>query len=111
MKVSEKELVIGRRNALKMLGLGSAAMLSGCFGDTVAIERANMIAPSKAFNIGNISPVAFTTGTNRQQMMFEVMQPFRSELAAAIKNKKVILKVNMVVTSVANLRLQLKTKK
>ena len=99
MKISEKELVMGRRKALKMMGLGSAAMLSGCFGDTRAIERANMITPSKGFNFGNISPVAFTTGSERRQMIFEVLKPFQNELKAAIKNKKVVLKVNMVVTN------------
>ena len=101
MKVSEKELIIGRRNALKMIGLGSAVMLSSGFSDIMAAEPADMKAPVKSFNSdGGKSPVAFTTGTDRQQMIFEVMNPFRSELAAAIKNKKVVLKVNMVVTNV-----------
>ena len=47
MKTSEKQLVIGRRNALKMLGLGSAAMLSSGFSDLLAVEPADMKAKPK----------------------------------------------------------------
>ena len=36
MNRSEKQLHVGRRNALKMLGLGSAAMLSSGFRDILA---------------------------------------------------------------------------
>jgi len=99
MKASEKELVIGRRNALKIMGLGSAAMLSSGFGDILAAEPAEFKAPSKPFHNDGISPVSFTTGTDRRQMIFEVMKPFQSELRNAIKNKKIVLKVNMVVTN------------
>ena len=98
MKISEKELVIGRRNALKMLGLGSAGMLAAGFSDVLAAEPAEMKASAKTYNSDGISPVSFTTGTDRRQMMFEVMQPFLSELQMAIRNKIVVLKVNMVVT-------------
>jgi uncharacterized protein (DUF362 family) len=99
MKASEKELVIGRRNALKMLGFGSALMLSAGFNDILAAEPADMKAPAKSFNNDGMSPVAFTTGTDRRQMMHEVMKPFHSELKSAIKNKKVVIKPNMVVTN------------
>lgn len=99
MSISEKELTIGRRNVLKMIGLSSAAMLSAGFNDILAAEPADMKAPAKAFNEYGMSPVAFTTGTDRQQMMFEVMKPFRSYLQSGIKNKKLVIKVNMVVTN------------
>ena len=99
MKTSEKQLVVGRRNALKMLGLGSAVMLSSGFSDILAAERKDMKAPSKSFNDDGRSPVAFTTGTDRMQMIFEVMKPFHSELKAGIKNKQVVIKPNMVVTN------------
>jgi hypothetical protein len=42
MKPSDKQLVVGRRNALKMLGLGSAAMLSAGFGNIMAAEPLDM---------------------------------------------------------------------
>lgn len=99
MKASEKELVIGRRNALKMLGLGSAVMLSSGFGDLMAIEPTDMKAPIKRFIDEGRSPVAFTTGTDRMQMIFEVMRPFHSELKHGIKNKQLVIKPNMVVTN------------
>ena len=78
MKASEKQLVLGRRNALKMIGLGSAAMLSVGFSDIQAMEPPDMKPKAKPLmNEGN-SPVAFTTGTDRQQMLFEVVKPFES---------------------------------
>jgi uncharacterized protein (DUF362 family) len=99
MKASEKQLVVGRRNVLKMIGLGSALMLTSGFKDILAIEPADMKAPLKRFIDEGRSPVAFTTGTDRMQMIFEIMNPFRSELKEAIKNKKLVIKPNMVVTN------------
>ena len=99
MKTSEKQLVTGRRNALKMLGLGSAIMLSSGFSEILAVEPADKKAPIKPFNDDGSSPVAFTTGTDRMQMIFDVMKPFHSEIKAGIKNKKVVIKPNMVVTN------------
>jgi uncharacterized protein (DUF362 family) len=101
MKASEKELVNGRRNALKLLGLGSAVMLSSGFSDILAVEPADKKAPVKRFIDEGRSPVAFTTGTDRMQMIFEVMKPFHSELKAGIKNKRLVIKPNMVVTNKA----------
>jgi len=99
MKTSEKQLVIGRRNALKMLGLGSAAMLSAGFHDIMAIEPADMKAKPKLVINDGKSPVAFTTGTDRMEMLFEVIKPFEKELKAGLKNKQLVIKPNMVVTN------------
>jgi uncharacterized protein (DUF362 family) len=99
MKASEKQLVIGRRNALKMLGLGSAAMLSSGFTDMTAVEPPDMKAkPKPVINDGR-SPVAFTTGTNRKEMLFEVIKPFEKEIKAGLKKKQLVIKPNMVVTN------------
>ena len=99
MKTSEKGLVIGRRNALKMLGLGSAAMLSTGFTDLLAVEPADMKAkPKTQINYGK-SPVAFTTGTDRKEMLFEVIRPFDKEIKAGLKKKQLVIKPNMVVTN------------
>jgi uncharacterized protein (DUF362 family) len=99
MKVSEKQLVIGRRNALKMLGLGSVAMLSGGFRDIMAVEPPDMKAkPKPVINEGH-SPVAFTTGTDRKEMLFEVIKPFGKEIKAGLKRKQLVIKPNMVVTN------------
>ncbi len=99
MKTSEKQLVTGRRNALKMLGLGSAIMLSSGFSEILAVEPADKKTPLKPFNNDGSSPVAFTTGTDRMQMIFDVMKPFHGELKDGIKNKTVVIKPNMVVTN------------
>lgn len=99
MKASEKQLVIGRRNVLKMMGLGSAAMLSVGFSDVLAMEPPDMKPRPRPFmNEGN-SPVAFTTGTDRQQMLFEVIKPFENEIRAGLKRKQLVIKPNMVVTN------------
>ena len=99
MGQSEKQLVVGRRNALKMLGLGSAAMLSTGFSDIIAAEPVDMKPkPKPVTGYGN-SPVAFTTGTDRHQMLFEVIKPFESEIKAGLKKKQLVIKPNMVVTN------------
>lgn len=100
MKTSEKHLLVGRRNALKMIGLGSAAMLSGGFSDILAVEpKDTKPAPKPMLTSGN-SSVAFTTGTDRQQMLYEVIKPFEAEIRKGLKGKQLILKVNMVRTDV-----------
>ena len=54
MKASEKQLVLGRRNVLKMMGLGSAAMLSVGFSDIRAMEPPDMRPkPKPLMNEGN----------------------------------------------------------
>ena len=100
MKASEKQLVVGRRNALKMIGLGSAVMLSSGFRDILAAEPGDMKAPAKPFIDEGRSPVSFTTGTDRMQMIFDVIKPFDSELRAGMKNKQLVIKPNMVVTNI-----------
>lgn len=99
MKISEKELVVGRRNALKMIGLGSAAMLASGFSDIIAAEPPEMKAKPKPIIDPGKSPVSFTTGTDRQQMMYEIIKPFEKELRAGLKKKQLIIKPNMVVTN------------
>ena len=99
MKASEKQLIIGRRNVLKMMGLGSVAMLSTGFSDVQAIEPTDMKpGPKPVINPGN-SPVAFTTGTDRHEMLFEVIKPFENEIKAGLKKKQLVIKPNMVVTN------------
>lgn len=100
MKSSEKELVMGRRNALKMLGIGSAAMLSVGFSDVLASEPKGDKPKPKKLAVESRSPVSFTTGTERRQMLFEVMKPFQNEIKAGLKKKQLIIKPNMVVTNI-----------
>lgn len=101
MKSKENQLVIGRRSALKMLGLGSAGMLAGGFSDLKASEPADMGPKPKQLSTDGNSSVAFTTGTDRQNMLFEVVKPFESEIKKGLKGKQLIIKPNMVVTNTA----------
>lgn len=100
MNSLEKQLVVSRRNALKMLGLGTAGMLTGGLTDILAVEPADKKPFSKPVIIAGNSSVAFTTGTDRQQMLFEVVKPFEAEIRKSLKGKQLIIKVNMVQTSV-----------
>jgi len=100
MSASEKELVIGRRSALKMLGLGSAAMLSVGISDVLAVEPKGDKPKPKTLAAESRSSVSFTTGTERRQMLFEVMKPFENEIKAGLKKKQLIIKPNMVVTNI-----------
>jgi uncharacterized protein (DUF362 family) len=100
MKSTEKELVIGRRSALKMMGLGSAAMLSVGFSDVLGAEPKVADKPiTKKLTVESRSSVSFTTGTERRQMLNEVMKPFQNEIKAGLKKKQLIIKPNMVVTN------------
>ena len=99
MESSEKQLVIGRRSALKMLGLGSAAMLTVGFRDVLAVEPKGDKPKPKALAPESRSSVAFTTGTERRQMLYEVLNPFQKEIKAGLKKKQLIIKPNMVVTN------------
>lgn len=101
MKTSKDQLLVGRRGALKMLGLSSAAMLAGGFSDIAAAEPKDMKPKSKPVISDSRSTVSFTTGTDRKQMLYEVIKPFESELKAQLKKKQLIIKPNMVVTNVA----------
>ena len=99
MESSEKQLVIGRRSALKMLGLGSAAMLTVGFSDVLAVEPKGGRPKPKLLASESRSSVAFTTGTERRQMLYEVLNPFQKEIKAGLKKKQLIIKPNMVVTN------------
>jgi uncharacterized protein (DUF362 family) len=101
MKSSENQLVVGRRNALKMVGLGSAAMLATGFNDIMAVEPKDVRPKAKPVINEGHSSVSFTTGTDRKQMLYEVVNPFASELKKGIKGKQLVIKPNMVVTNKA----------
>jgi uncharacterized protein (DUF362 family) len=58
-----------------------------------------MKAKPKPLVGGSRSPLTFTTGSDRKQMIFDVIEPFKNELKAGLKNKQLIIKPNMVVTN------------
>lgn len=100
MKAKEKDLVVKRRDALKMIGMGSFGMLSGGFSDIMAIDSKKDINPiPKARPAESRSSISFTTGTDRKEMLYEIIKPFESEIKAGLKKKQLIIKPNMVVTN------------
>ena len=82
-----------------MFGLGSAAMLAGGFRDISAAEPKDMKPKPKQIVSNGNSSVAFTTGNDRRQMLFEVIKPFEKEIKAGLKKKQLVIKPNMVVTN------------
>ncbi|HEX2919633.1 MAG TPA: DUF362 domain-containing protein [Bacteroidales bacterium] len=101
MESSKDQLIVGRRSALKMLGLSSAAMLATGFNDVAAMESREAKPKTNPVPAESRSTVAFTTGTDRKQMLYEIIKPFESELKAGLKKKQLVIKPNMVVTNVA----------
>ena len=100
MKNTESKFVTDRRNALKMLGFSSAALFTGVFGNIPEAQAAEMVKTKKPSIPTGRSTVAFATGTDRRAMMFEVMKPYEKQIREGIKGKQLIIKPNMVSTTV-----------
>ena len=80
MKTLNNQLVTDRRNALKILGLSSAALFTGAFGNITEAQAAEMVKPKKPVVSTGRTSVAFATGTDRRAMMFEVLEPFKKQI-------------------------------
>ena len=93
MKKNEDQLITGRREMLKFIGLGSAAMLMGNFGYIPSSDKFDypgMAPKERSLVSSDRSRVAFTTGTDRRAMMYEVMKPFESKIRKAVKGKQIL---------------------
>jgi uncharacterized protein (DUF362 family) len=77
-----------RRQFLKGISLGAAGIALGAVRGAGAAE-----APKPG---ESRSRVSFVTGTDRRQMMHEVLRPFEKEIKAGIKGKRVLIKPNCV---------------
>ena len=103
MKKNEDQFTTSRRDMLKYIGLGSATMLLGNFGFIPSVDKfeglAKPVKKQTQISSGR-SSIAFATGTDRRAMMAEVMKPFEAMIRAGIKGKQVVIKPNMVSTSV-----------
>jgi len=88
-----ERIVYNRRNFLRTFTVGSAVLSGG-------LSRPGHLsaAPVPAFR--ERSSVAFATGTDRREMVQEVMEPFRDVIREGIKGKRILLKPNMVTTNV-----------
>ena len=98
MKTAGEQLVTDRRNVLKILGLSSAALFTG-FGNISEAEAAVIKKTKKPVVTPDRSTVAFSTGTDRKAMMFEILKPFESQIREGLKGKQLVIKPNMVSTN------------
>jgi uncharacterized protein (DUF362 family) len=80
-----------------MLG-GAAALAAWRLPSARAAEGAPATAPGAAGKLP--SRVALTAGSDRANLAFKALEPFKNEIAAAIGNKRVILKPNNVIINV-----------
>ncbi len=103
MKKNEDHFTASRRDMLKLIGLGSASMLMGNFGFIPSVDKLEAAVNPSKMNpqiSSDRSNLAFSTGTDRRAMMSEVMKPFEDKIRESIKGKQVVIKPNMVSTSV-----------
>jgi len=78
-----------RRDFLKGFSAGVAGLALGSLWTPGRSDEAFAQARSDK------SAVALTTGTDRREMVYAALKPFEKEVKASIKNKQVIIKVNM----------------
>jgi uncharacterized protein (DUF362 family) len=96
-----------RRKFLKTSFFGGAAAVAA---NSLPAAWAGQAAPAaKSAAKANATPathsaatakVSLATGNDRADIAFKSMEPFKAEIAAAIGNKRVILKPNNVITNV-----------
>jgi uncharacterized protein (DUF362 family) len=85
-----------RRTFLK----GAALLSAGLMLDRSSTVRgAETSAPAPAAPPAR-SRVSFLTGTDRREMVYKAMEPFKEEIQKGIQGKQVFIKPNFVVTNV-----------
>ena len=85
-----------RRNFLKTTMFGGAAAIAA---SKMPMAMAAPVAPVAAANSGP-SRVSLAAGDDRAKIAFDSLTPFKKEIAAAIGNKRVVLKPNNVIVNV-----------
>ena len=85
-----------RRNFLKTTMFGGAAAIAA---SKMPMAMAAPVAPVAAENSGP-SRVSLAAGDDRAKIAFDSLTPFKKEIAAAIGNKRVVLKPNNVIVNV-----------
>jgi len=82
------EMSRDRRRFIKQVSLSAAGMVLGTAGITGRSE-AKEVHPG-------VSRVSFVTGTDRREMVYQAMQPFKDEIREGIQGKQVVIKANLV---------------
>jgi uncharacterized protein (DUF362 family) len=87
-----------RRSFLKTSLLGGAAAVAAA--KVPAFATAPMVAPQIALApAGTHSRVSLAAGDDRADIALKSLEPFREEIAAAIGNKRVVIKPNNVIVN------------
>jgi uncharacterized protein (DUF362 family) len=81
-----------RRNFLKTSLLSGAAVMAG---SRLPLAAAAGVASSEA--VGPVSRVSLAAGEDRVNNAFKSLEPFKKEIAAAIGNRRVVIKPNCVI--------------
>lgn len=89
-KISDEifEMSRDRRSFMKKITIGAAGL---ALGSQIVpdISNAQNVIPGR-------SDVSFITGTDRREMMYQVLKPLEKEIKQGIQNKQVIIKANLV---------------
>ena len=85
-------MVRNRRDFLKKMVYSAGGLALG-----PNVFRNNLLAKQQADIESRIS---FVTGTDRQEMIYSVLQPFENEIETAIANKQIIIKPNNVTAQI-----------
>jgi uncharacterized protein (DUF362 family) len=94
---------LDRRNFLKMSLMGSAALsVPWSAGRALGAAEPPAAAPAPAAPVAAAkapSRVGLAAGEDRADIAFQALKPFSKEVAAAIGNKRVVIKPNLLVTN------------
>jgi uncharacterized protein (DUF362 family) len=92
---------LDRRNFLKVSLMGGTALAMPWAANRApaAATEAAPAAPAAAAAAKAPSRVAVTAGEDRADLAFQALKPFSKEIAAAIGDKRVVIKPNILVTN------------
>jgi len=85
---------LNRRHFIK------ASLLSGVAAATIPSYAMKVLATPTRVAVDASSRVSLATGADRADMAFRALQPFSKEIAQAAGNKRIIVKPNMVTSTI-----------
>ena len=77
-----------------------ASLLSGIAATIMPATAIEVLAKQTKISVATNSKVSLVTGSNRADMAFRALQPFSKEIAQAVGNKRIIVKPNMVTSTI-----------
>ncbi|MFC1608283.1 DUF362 domain-containing protein, partial [Candidatus Latescibacterota bacterium] len=93
-----RSLLHGRRDFIRKAAFGTAGAALGSLGLSACSSQymgLRGIRKPAALNPGDAN-VSFTTGSDRRDMIYHVLEPFKEHLSDAIRDKQVVVKLNCV---------------